>query len=61
MTVKGARIDTGLRKLGTVMGGYAQTGINVSLMPGVKVGAYSRIWPGCVVYRDVPSRADYRC
>ncbi len=61
MTVKGARVDTGLRKLGTVMGGYAQTGINVSLMPGVKVGAYSRIWPGCVVYRDVPSRADYRC
>ncbi len=61
MTLKGRRVDTGLRKLGAVIGGYAQTGINVSLMPGVKVGSYARIWPGCVVYRDVPSGEDYRC
>lgn len=61
MVVNGVRVDTGLRKLGAVIGGYAQTGINVSLMPGVKVGSYARIWPGCRVMRDVPSGADYRC
>jgi UDP-N-acetylglucosamine diphosphorylase/glucosamine-1-phosphate N-acetyltransferase len=61
MTVKGRRVDTGLRKLGAVIGGYAQTGINVSLMPGVKVGSYARIWPGCRVARDVPSGAEYKC
>ncbi|WP_256205042.1 glutamine--fructose-6-phosphate transaminase (isomerizing) [Aeropyrum camini] len=46
MTVKGERVDTGLRKLGAVIGGYAQTGINVSLMPGVKVGARALVYPG---------------
>ncbi len=61
MTLKGKRVDSGLKKLGAVIGGHAQTGINVSLMPGVKVGSYARVWPGCVVYKDVPKGADYRC
>ncbi|MEB3816506.1 MAG: nucleotidyl transferase, partial [Desulfurococcales archaeon] len=61
MTVKGRRMDTGLRKLGAVIGGYAQTGINVSIMPGVKIGSYAWIWPGCVVWRDVASGERYRC
>ncbi len=52
--VKGRLVDTGLRKFGSVIGGYAQTGINVSLMPGVKVGAFSWVSPGLVVKRDVP-------
>ncbi|MEM1873382.1 MAG: sugar phosphate nucleotidyltransferase [Acidilobaceae archaeon] len=53
MTVKGVRVKTGLRKLGAVIGGYAKTGINVSIMPGVKIGSYAIIYPGCVVSRDV--------
>jgi len=61
MTVKGERVDTGLNKLGTIMGGYSQTGINVSLMPGVKVGAYAIIYPGCVVTRDVGKGETYKC
>ena len=61
MVVKGVRVDTGLRKLGAVIGGYAQTGINVSLMPGVKVGSYALIYPHCVVDRDVPRGAVYKC
>ncbi len=59
--VKGERVDTGLTKLGAIMGGHSQTGINVSLMPGVKVGSYAVIFPGCVVYRDVREREVYRC
>ena len=54
MTLKGRRVDTGRRKLGAFLGGYAQTGVNVSLLPGVRVGAYSWIYPGTVVARDVP-------
>ena len=61
MNVKGERVDTGLPKLGAVMGGYSQTGINVSLMPGVKVGSHAVIYPGCVVYTDVPSGQVYKC
>ena len=56
VTVKGRRIDSGRRKLGGLIGGYVKTGINVSIMPGVKVGSYAIIYPGVVVYRDVPPR-----
>ena len=61
MTIRGERVDTGLRKLGAVIGGHAQTGINVSIMPGVKIGSYAVVYPGCVVNRDVPRGAVYRC
>jgi bifunctional UDP-N-acetylglucosamine pyrophosphorylase/glucosamine-1-phosphate N-acetyltransferase len=61
MTVKGVRVDTGMRKLGAVIGGHAQTGINVSIMPGVKIGSYALVYPGCVVDRDVPRGGVYKC
>ena len=54
MTVKGERVDTGLRKLGSVFGDDAQTGVNVCLHPGVKVGVGAWIAPGVTVDRDVP-------
>lgn len=54
MTIDGIRIDTGRRKMGAVIGGYVKTGINVSIMPGVKIGSHSTIYPGIVVYKDVP-------
>ena len=52
--VKGRLQETGRRKLGAIIGDGAQTGINVSMMPGVRVGAGSLIGPGIVVYEDVP-------
>jgi bifunctional UDP-N-acetylglucosamine pyrophosphorylase/glucosamine-1-phosphate N-acetyltransferase len=55
VSVKGERVDSGLRKLGSIIGGNVQTGINVSLMPGVKVGSDAWIAPGLTVYDDVPS------
>ena len=54
MTLKGRCVDTGRKKLGAFLGGYAQTGVNVSLLPGVRIGAYSWVYPGLVVARDVP-------
>jgi len=41
--VGGEEIDIGVNKLGTLMSDGVRTGINVSLMPGVRVGA------GCFV------------
>ena len=53
--VKGERIDSGRRKLGVIIGDDVQTGINVNLLPGVKVGAGAWIAPGLTVHDDVES------
>ncbi len=51
--VKDELVDSGLVKLGVILGDGVKTGVNVSLMPGVKVGNGSWIGPGLVVYEDV--------
>jgi NDP-sugar pyrophosphorylase family protein len=38
------------------LGDYSRTGVNAVLMPGVKVGVYSCVGPGVVLYEDLPSR-----
>lgn len=53
-TVAGARLRTGLPKLGAVIGAGSRTGIGVLVNPGVKIGAGTFIGPGVVVSRDVP-------
>lgn len=57
--VKGVRESTGRVKFGAVLGDFVKTGVDVSLMPGVKVGAYSWIYPGTVVTKDVPPCSIY--
>ena len=47
--VDGKRIDSGLRRLGVVMGSRVKVGINMSLMPGVMVGRGTEIIPREVV------------
>ncbi len=61
VTIKGSRVDSGLKKLGAIIGGYARTGINVSILPGVKIGSRAWIWPGCIVDRDVGSGEKFNC
>ncbi|MCX8195517.1 MAG: sugar phosphate nucleotidyltransferase [Acidilobaceae archaeon] len=61
VTIKGKRVSSGMRKLGAFVGGHAKVGINVSIMPGVKIGSYAWIWPGCVVSRDVETGERYNC
>jgi bifunctional UDP-N-acetylglucosamine pyrophosphorylase/glucosamine-1-phosphate N-acetyltransferase len=53
--VREKKLDSGRRKMGVIMGDKAQTGINVSLLPGVKVGSGAWIAPGLTVYGDVAS------
>lgn len=54
MLLKDKLVDSGREKLGVILGDNVQTGINVSLMPGVKVGSNSQIGPNICVYRDIP-------
>jgi UDP-N-acetylglucosamine diphosphorylase/glucosamine-1-phosphate N-acetyltransferase len=57
MVVKDRVMETGRRKLGVVLGDDVKTGINASLMPGVKVGNNSWVGPGVVLYRDLPANS----
>lgn len=57
VTVKGKRIDSGLRKLGAIFGDGVKTGINTSVNPGVKIGNGSFINAGCVLYHDIDSNS----
>jgi len=43
VVVNGARQDTGLKKLGVVMGKGCRVGINASLMPGIRVGQGAQV------------------
>jgi bifunctional N-acetylglucosamine-1-phosphate-uridyltransferase/glucosamine-1-phosphate-acetyltransferase GlmU-like protein len=55
MRVKGRLQDTGRKKIGAIIGDEVQTGINVSILPGVRVGSGSWIGPGAIISEDVPS------
>lgn len=56
MSIRGKVVDSGRRKLGSVIGAWVKTGVNVSIMPGIKIGSYSWIYPGAVVKSDVPPK-----
>ncbi|MFQ5998075.1 MAG: bifunctional sugar-1-phosphate nucleotidylyltransferase/acetyltransferase [Candidatus Bathyarchaeia archaeon] len=53
--VKGTVVDSDRRKLGTIIGDNVKTGINTSIMPGIKVWPNSQIGAHALVTRDVPS------
>lgn len=53
--VKAEVRDSGLRKLGVIMGDHVETGIGARFMPGVKIEPHVWIGPSVTVYRDVPS------
>lgn len=55
VNVADKRIDTGLDKFGAIIGDNCKTGINVSIMPGVKVGPNSVVGPGVVLDEDLES------
>lgn len=55
-TVRGRRERPEFGANGTYFGDFSRTGVNVITMPGVKIGAYSCVGAGIVVYDDIPSR-----
>lgn len=54
VNVNGDKIDSGRNKLGLITGNNIRCGVNVSFMPGVKIGANSFVGAGIVVGQDVP-------
>jgi bifunctional UDP-N-acetylglucosamine pyrophosphorylase/glucosamine-1-phosphate N-acetyltransferase len=55
VNVKGEGVDSGIRKLGVIMGDKVKTGIGVRFMPGVKVEGDTWIGPSTTIYEDVSS------
>jgi len=53
ISIDGKPLDTKRDKLGVIMGEDCKTGINVSLMPGVRIGARSIIGSHVSVNQDV--------
>jgi bifunctional UDP-N-acetylglucosamine pyrophosphorylase/glucosamine-1-phosphate N-acetyltransferase len=54
---KGADVDTGLRKLGVIMGDDVRVGINASIDAGTIIGEESFIGPGATVRGNVAPRS----
>ena len=54
VNIKGKVVES-VRKLGVIMGDNVKTGVQVSFMPGVKVGSNSWIGANLLVDRDVES------
>ncbi|MFZ3076955.1 MAG: hypothetical protein WA139_00700 [Candidatus Aenigmatarchaeota archaeon] len=55
----GKRIGSGRKRLGTITGDNVKTGINVSILPGVKIGSGCRIGPAVLVDRDLGENVFY--
>jgi bifunctional UDP-N-acetylglucosamine pyrophosphorylase/glucosamine-1-phosphate N-acetyltransferase len=53
--VSGETIDTGLDKFGAIMGAGSKTGINASIMPGVRIGPGSFVGSHVCLMRDLPA------
>jgi bifunctional UDP-N-acetylglucosamine pyrophosphorylase/glucosamine-1-phosphate N-acetyltransferase len=58
--VNGNLLDTGTDKFGAIIGDNCRTGINVSIMPGVKIGPNSIIGPSVYLTNDVESNTVMR-
>ncbi|WP_455363416.1 bifunctional sugar-1-phosphate nucleotidylyltransferase/acetyltransferase [[Eubacterium] cellulosolvens] len=55
MKIRDKLEDSGLRKLGVIIGDDVKTGINCSIMPGVRIASGATVPPGSVVSEDITS------
>jgi len=53
LNIRGERESSGRRKFGCVVGDSVKTGINVSIMPGKKIGPNKLIPPNFIVEKDI--------
>lgn len=54
------KIETGLRKIGAILGDYAEIGCNAVLNPGTVVGAHSNVYPTSSVRGVIPANHIYK-
>ena len=55
MSIKGEMHDTGMRKLGAIIGSEAHIGVNTSVKPGRKIGYEASVDSGEKVEKNVPN------
>ncbi len=55
----GKRIDSGRKRLGAIIGDNVKSGINASIMPGVKIGSGCMIGPAVLLDRDLEENSFY--
>ena len=58
--VKGKLQDTERKKFGCVLGDNVKTGIHVSLMPGVMIGANSIVYPHTIVFKNIKENTIFK-
>lgn len=56
----GARVETGLKKFGAILGDHVEVGCNSVLNPGTVVGQGSRVYPLSMVRGAVPGNSIYK-
>ncbi|MBT3249867.1 MAG: NTP transferase domain-containing protein [Candidatus Pacebacteria bacterium] len=54
------KIDTHRDKLGTIFAKGVFCGVNCSIMPGVTIGANTKIYPGSVIYKALPADTTHK-
>ncbi len=54
--IKDQKVDSGRQKIGLLAGDDIRVGINVSFIPGVKIGSGSMIGAGLIVSRDIEEK-----
>ncbi|UCF08816.1 MAG: NTP transferase domain-containing protein [Thermoplasmata archaeon] len=57
VVLRGKLVDTGLRKLGVIMGDDVKTGINCSIEPGTIIGEDSYLGPNALVKGNIAPRS----
>ncbi|MDO4555267.1 MAG: UDP-N-acetylglucosamine pyrophosphorylase [Lachnospiraceae bacterium] len=60
ISVNGEKIETGLKKMGAVLGDYVEVGCNSVLNPGTVIGANSNIYPLSMVRGFVEEGSIYK-
>ena len=60
LSVEGRRIETGLKKIGAILGDFVEVGCNSVLNPGTIVGAHSNIYPLSMVRGYVKANSIYK-
>ncbi|MFX1602358.1 MAG: bifunctional sugar-1-phosphate nucleotidylyltransferase/acetyltransferase [Promethearchaeota archaeon] len=58
MRYKDGEVEIPVEKFGAIIGDNVVVGVNVSVMPGMRIGEGSVIAAGCVVDQDIPAFSD---
>ena len=58
--INGEQIETGLKKMGAMLGDYVEVGCNSVLNPGTMIGRYSNIYPLSRVRGVVPDHSIFK-